>query len=996
MFHSRWKDGRPAAAVGRKIIAVAFGAVLGAGMLSNAAAAAPLGKTFVQKSNAKIEVFIRLSQPSVAELNAQAVRATGELASDEAQKAQAAAVTAEQASMRAAIESYGAKELSALKVGANGVRVLVDESQIENLRALPGVRSVGRVTKFKMDNITSVPAIGAPVVWQKYKVKGKGIRIAIIDSGIDYLHKNFGGKGDPAEYAANNKNVIEDDTFPTAKVVGGYDFAGPTYNADIAGSTPTPDPDPLDGNGHGSHVAGTAAGFGVEGSIGPGVAPEALLYAFKVFNDTEGSTNLVSDAIERALDPNQDGNMKDHVDVINMSLGSPFGDPDDPSAISAENAANLGVIVVTSAGNESKVPYVVGSPSVAPSVISTAAVTAAGRQATRVTVTAPANLARSYNNLEGNGGVKLTTPISNTLVRALNPVVGTNDDACAPLTNAAEVAGHIVLIRRGVCTFIDKAHTVQAAGAIAMIVWTDGASADREEPIVMALDNTVTIPAVMIGFDDGRTLAAAATTTAASPVKVTLDLGLNDDTIAGFSSRGPGHGGSTFKPDLSAPGVAIVSTGVGTGTGSLELQGTSMASPHVAGAAALLRQLHPKLPVEGIKALLQNSTVDANPQGDTSLTRQGVGSVRVSNAADLSSYATPGGVSFGRLNPTVPDFAQETVTLVNLERNARVFRVKHRPHRTYPGVSVQCPSFVVVPRGGAQDFKIRLTFNPFASTRAGVIDNGFVSQTEVDGWCVLDDGKDELRVGYIAVVDSASNVRVDKIKSGKTHRVVNIGPAFGIAEGFTWAAQGGANHRDDDVKPGHTFDQTGFRTAAPGIYDPFQVMEVGIALKQKFEHASDVSIELDLDFNNDGAPDAFLVAQDRSLLEGLNPGQFVTYQFNAAGQGFFDWNAIWDFNDRVMILPFTMNTGPGTGFVPTTKFTYTMFVTSGDGTQDTQTGTIDFSKELVQDLNSFGLDPLDAAEVHVTGAQQGKLLWLFPNDPVKGQETVDTIKPTAN
>src|SRR6185312_14469723 len=166
---------------------------------------------------------------------------------------------------------------------------------------------------------------------------------------------------------------------PTAKVVGGFDFAGPTYNADVAGSTPTPDPDPLDGNGHGSHVAGTAAGFGVTGSIGPGVAPEALLYALKVFNDTEGSTNLVSEAIEWALDPNHDGNMKDHLDVINMSLGSPFGDPDDPSAISAENAADLGVIVVASAGNEGEFPYITGAPAVAPGAISVAAVTPAGR-----------------------------------------------------------------------------------------------------------------------------------------------------------------------------------------------------------------------------------------------------------------------------------------------------------------------------------------------------------------------------------------------------------------------------------------------------------------------------------------------------------------------------------------------------------------------------------------------------------------------------------------
>ena len=304
----------------------------------------------------------------------------GRLASDAAQAAQGAAVTAEQASMRSAIAALGAKQLSSLKIGANGVRVRVAASEIANLRALPGVRSVARVTKFRPDNITSVPAIGAPQVWDKYKVRGKGVSIGIIDSGIDYLHADFGGAGDPAAYDANNKNVIEAGTFPTAKVVGGFDFAGPTYNADDDDSVPAPDPDPLDGNGHGSHVAGTAAGIGVPGSVGQGVAPEAKLYALKVFNDTEGSTNLVSEAIEWALDPNGDGNMKDHLDVINMSLGSPFGEPGDPSAISADNAANLGIIVVTSAGNEGPIPYITGSPGIAPSVISTAAVTPAGRE----------------------------------------------------------------------------------------------------------------------------------------------------------------------------------------------------------------------------------------------------------------------------------------------------------------------------------------------------------------------------------------------------------------------------------------------------------------------------------------------------------------------------------------------------------------------------------------------------------------------------------------
>src|SRR6185436_15191522 len=160
----------------------------------------------------------------------------------------------------------------------------------------------------------------------------------------------------------------------------------------------------------------------------------------------------------------------------------------------------------------------------------------------------------------------------------------------------------------------------------------------RVDPIVMGMDGT-TIASVMISSTDGKPLAAAATGTASSPVSVTLDIApdpTQDDQIATFSSRGPGAS-STFKPDLSAPGVSIVSTGVGTGTGAKNLQGTSMSTPHVAGAAALLRQLHPTLKPAAIKAMLQNSTVDANPSSDTSLARQGVGSIRVSNAADLSS-----------------------------------------------------------------------------------------------------------------------------------------------------------------------------------------------------------------------------------------------------------------------------------------------------------------------------------------------------------------------
>ena len=413
------------------------------------------------------------------------------------------------------------------------------------------------------------------------------------------------------------------------------------------------------------------------------------------------------------------------------------------------------------------------------------------------------------------------------------------------------------------------------------------------------------------------------------------------------------------------------------------------------GAAALLRQLHPRLKPDAIKALLQNSTVDANPSYDTSLARQGTGSIRVSNAADLTSYASPGGVSFGRLNPILPDIETETVTLYNMDNRTRVFKVKHRPQQTYAGVTVSCPSTVTVPKGGSTKFQIRLGFNPIATGRAGVADDPYKTQTEVDGWCVLDDGKDELRVGYLAVVDAASTLTVIPGRGGKSQRVINFGPAAGLAEPFTFAKNGGARYGRNEEKPDHTIDDFGFRTA-PADYYNAPVAEFAISLDQSFESLSQLQFEIDIDTNGDGNPDIALLGADYSLFDpNQDPGTFITAQYElATNKLHLDWEAVeWDFNDRVLTLPFTKNTGPGTGFVPA-KFSYTLYVTSNNnGSTDTQTGTIDFGKELTPDLVDFALDPLDSAEVTVTGKGPGKLLWLLPTDQLKGQSVSLEIAP---
>ena len=240
----------------------------------------------------------------------------------------------------------------------NGIALQIDGADFGKLRRLPGVRAVHILETEYPTNSTSVPFIGAPNLWGNTlglpsSLTGTGIRIGIIDTGIDYLHANFGGLGLAADYTANDRTVVGDGYFPTAKVVGGTDLAGDAYTGSNA---PVPDPNPMDCNGHGSHVAGTAAGLGVDAAgatftgpydgsapfaalrIGPGVAPGASLYAIRLFGCTGGTTLTVA-GIDWTIDPNGDNDLSDHLDVINMSLGSDFGREDSASAQAADNAA---------------------------------------------------------------------------------------------------------------------------------------------------------------------------------------------------------------------------------------------------------------------------------------------------------------------------------------------------------------------------------------------------------------------------------------------------------------------------------------------------------------------------------------------------------------------------------------------------------------------------------------------------------------------------------
>ncbi|GAB4483787.1 MAG: hypothetical protein OHK0031_07420 [Anaerolineales bacterium] len=562
----------------------------------------------------------------------------------------------------------------------NGIWLRVDAKDVAKLAALPGVKAIHPMIPKTLDHTTSVPLIGAPQVWGgSSALQGDGIKIGIIDTGIDYIHTNFGGSG---VYAGQDFTTLGEavNVFPTAKVVGGWDFAGDAYDANPKNTTynpiPSPDPDPMDCAGHGSHVAGTVAGYGVnpDGTtytesgadtyaalknlssadymskfrIGPGVAPKAQLYSLRIFG-CNGSTDLTELAIEWAMDPNGDGNMSDHLDVINMSLGSSFGSAYDTSAIASDNAAQAGVIVVASAGNSGDVYYITGAPGMAQYAISVASSVDSGSVLSGFDVnSAPTMTAGTYPAVEANFG-----PAAGVFSLTGNLAYASPATGCTAITG---VSGKIALIDRGGCTFQAKVDNATAAGATGVLVANNVAGF----PFVMA-GTSATIPAMMTSQTVGAALTADLasgvvniTLTSAHRNSVLATDATNLDTISSFSSRGLARDNSRLKPDVSAPGDTIFSTANGTRNQGTSLNGTSMSSPHVAGVMALLRQMHPSWSVADLKALVMNTaTNDLWTSSSHTLnhtpTRAGAGRVSVANAA-LSSVvaynaANPGQVS---------------------------------------------------------------------------------------------------------------------------------------------------------------------------------------------------------------------------------------------------------------------------------------------------------------------------------------------------------------
>jgi subtilisin family serine protease/uncharacterized membrane protein len=684
----------------------------------------------------RIAVFVQFEGPPAAETWL-AARRTPQLRSVANQRARQRLQELEQVHGRAeqSIRALGGRPLYRLSRLSNAIAANVQIRQVPALARLPGVIRVERVPLHYVDHGSSVSLIQAPQLWTPPTpgLTGSGMRIGIIDTGVDYLHTGFGGSGLQSDYALNDG--LNGIGFPNAKVVGGYDFVGDSYNAnDPANSEPMPDDDPMDCNGHGSHVAGTAAGYGVnlDGSpfagpwtaaadlegmkIAPGVAPEAQIYALRVFG-CGGSTAVTVQAIEWAADPNGDGDFSDRLDVINMSLGSAYGSNSVVTSQASNLAGQLGIVVAASAGNSGDFFYNSGSPGAADWAIATASSVDVAAWFDGMPINAPASisglwLASRSQNYPWSSNADVTADVY---------YPATNRSACAVFSGgeAAAIAGKIVLVDWiEACGSTVRANNVQQAGGVgAIMVWP-------AVTIGTLISGNATLPAIITNSTTGDAIKAElaqtvnVTLTDDFPNAIRVDDPALVDTLSSFSSRGPRFD-NVLKPDISAPGQTILSIASGTGSQGASLNGTSMAAPHVAGAAALLRQLHPDWSAAEIKALLMNTasvqmrTTGAIPY---STTRQGAGRMALVDAAATQVIAFDDerpervSLSFGALQVGGPTVFTRSVRVVNKGSVDAQYSISFQPFTVVAGASIaSAVPTVLVQANSEATFDVELT-----------------------------------------------------------------------------------------------------------------------------------------------------------------------------------------------------------------------------------------------------------------------------------------------
>jgi len=607
----------------------------------------------------------------------------------------------------------------------NGFSVDVGPADRAKLSRLPGVKAIYPVEVIQApivertgggaapDLATAIAMTGANIAHTSLGLSGAGVKVAVMDTGIDIDHPEFGGGG-----------VNGATPFPSARITHGYDLVGDTFNADPTSSSynpvTTPDPRPDDCNGHGTHVAGIV---GANGTL-RGVAPGVTFGAYRVFGCAGSTTaDVMIAAMELAL--------ADGMHVLNMSIGSSFQWPQYPTAQAADRLVNKGMAVVASIGNSgANGLYAAGAPGVGKKVIGVASYDNTHVTLSSFTIS-PDDTVIGYAAATGAP----PPPTSGSAPMARTGTATTANDACnAVAPPPGSLAGSVALIRRGTCTFYEKARNAQAAGAIGVVLYNNVAG--RITPTV-AGSPAITIPVVAVSDTEGVLINNRL---ASGPVTMTWTASSGTfanqtgNLISSFSSYGLAPDLSV-KPNIGAPGGLIYSSYPIEQGGFATLSGTSMASPHVAGGVALVLEAQPNLASNAMRGRLQNSADPRPWWGNPGLGfldnvhRQGAGMLDIPGTVQATAMVEPSELALGEseFGPVT-----RTLTVRNLGSTAATYNLSH-VGALATGPNTHVPSFfnapatvafsaasVNVPAGGSASVDVTIS----APSSAALADRG--------------------------------------------------------------------------------------------------------------------------------------------------------------------------------------------------------------------------------------------------------------------------------
>ncbi|WP_413557154.1 S8 family serine peptidase [Bdellovibrio sp. HCB209] len=840
------------------------------------------------RSNIKSpEIFIaKLSTPALLET---ANRQNGKTIIDEKQ---AAAIKAEQEATIAELQkiSKDIRILIRYRLVLNGLVVYAPADTLEAIKKIPNVvmsEKAGQFARLQDDDVeasptgmvgpkTSVKFIGSEAAYAQ-NIRGQGMRIGVIDTGIDYTHKMFGGEGTVDAYKAVNPSAPTP-AFPNKKVVGGIDLVGSNWSPSSSNPKiriPLPDENPMDEATHGTHVAGSVAGIGDGVNTYDGVAPDALLYAIKVFGKGGTSDEVVIAALEYAADPTGDLSFSQQLDVVNLSLGSSYGTPHIMYNAAIKNLVRGGTVVVASAGNSGDQAYIVGAPSVSDDAISVASSIDDMSQ----------NVSFPGAEFEANG-TKLLAEIkeaqntpSPTLENGKGELIFAGvADKDYSAEEAEKIKGKMALIDRGVVSFGDKIKRAQAAGAIGVIV-ANNAPGDA---ITMANETAAQIPAVMIDQEAGNKIKAVLSGGQSVTVNLKSESKIEKpwlaDTISPFSSRGPRSEDGLIKPEISGPGTNIISAARGAGDKGVLMSGTSMSGPHVAGVMGLLKQKFPELSVPELKSVLlgHGKVINDEKKNIYSVSRQGAGRVQVDKSIEAKVVSSPSTLSLGLVDIENQKLMTMDVTFKNISKDAIRLSAKWSGSKA---LQFRVPE-VTIPAGESKKVIVRIQVDSSLMKSANEELDGFLSFTQ--GEEIL------LQMPALAVTRKISRIEATSLAVASSSKADAPGSLAvlkiankGINEGKAYIFNSlGKDDRKKDPKPdmAHSrncdLQSSGYRVITGE--DGKRYMQVALKLYEGLTTWHRCEVNVQIDSNDDGIADQELAGLVGTDLPGLAVEKFVS------------------------------------------------------------------------------------------------------------------------